>query len=60
MHLATMVRLVVKEMQHGDGRCVHAILASAVGVMHRPGEKAIVGFFEERFDARVFLRFALR
>ena len=55
MHLATMVRLVVKEMQHRDGRCIHAILASAIGVMHRPCEKAIVGFFEERFDTRVLL-----
>ena len=55
MHLATVVRLVVKEMQHRDGRCIHAILASAIGVMHRPGEKAIVGFFEERFDTRVLL-----
>ncbi len=26
MHLAAVVRLVVKEMQHGDRRCIHAIL----------------------------------
>ena len=55
MHLATMVRLVVKEMQHCDRRCVHAILAPAIGVPHRPDEKAIIGFFKERFDTRVFL-----
>ena len=55
MHLATMVRLVVKEMQHCDRRCVHAILAPAIGVPHRPGEKVIIGFFKERFDTRVFL-----
>jgi hypothetical protein len=53
MHLAAMMGLVIKEMEHRRRRCFHVILALAVCVTNRPVEKIAVDVVEEGFDARV-------
>jgi hypothetical protein len=53
MHLAAMMRLVVKEMKDSDWCWFQAILALAIGVAKWSGEKIVIHFFEEGFDARV-------
>ena len=53
MHLALMMRLVVKEVKHGCWCWFQVILALAICVREWSGEKIVVHFFEERFYARV-------
>jgi hypothetical protein len=54
MHLASMMRLVIKEMEDGWDSLLHVIFPSAIGVSQPPGKKIAIDLFEERFYARVF------
>jgi hypothetical protein len=53
MHLASMMRLVVKEVKDGDRCRLQVILALAICVREWPGEKIAVHLLEERFYARI-------
>jgi hypothetical protein len=53
MHLASMMRLVIKEMKDGCRSWFQVILPQAICVSKRPSEKSIVYVFEERNYARV-------
>ena len=53
MHLAAVMGLVVKEMEHGHRYRFDVILALAVCITNRPIEKFAVDVVEEGFDVRV-------
>ena len=55
MHLASMMRLVIKEMKDSWASYIHVIYAAAVRVSQRPGKKTVIDLFKERFYACVFL-----
>jgi hypothetical protein len=50
MHLPTVMRLVVEEVKHGDGRDLHIIFAQAVDVAKLPVQKVRIGTGEEGFN----------
>jgi hypothetical protein len=54
MHLASMMRLVIKEMKDGWGSFIHVIFTSAIGVSQPPDKKIATDLFEERFYGSVF------
>src|ERR1700677_3558878 len=50
MHLATVMRLVVEEMKHSDGRSLQIILALVVSVGKLPLQKISISLRKEGFD----------
>src|ERR1700683_132009 len=53
MHLAAVMRLVVEEVKHGGGGCVHAILAQAIGIAKLPLQKVNIHLDEKGLDLLV-------
>ena len=54
MHLASMMRLVVKEVEHRYWRCFHVVFPLIICVRNGSSQKIGIRIFEECFNARVF------